>query len=181
MTLTPQMDTPGGTSSAGSTCTFTLSNASAFFVYGAMAQNARDDRFSVSVRPAAGSVNNGGGGGNAGRLLGFDSSWEDANEVLYWQSGLDRDATYEVVIKSEVAGKDSFFGFRSIDVWDAGTCVSPLTPFFVFVWFSDDLFPFSITPAKAALQPSASADSFNASPFAILFALFICIFSRFLR
>jgi len=107
------MTTAGGEPSQGSSASFTLTQASAFFVRGSMLQNATVDIFSVTVTPPK---------GQPPRTQKFspNSSFQDPNEILYWETDLNRDLSYGVEIKSEVSGKDSFFGFRSVEIWDAG-------------------------------------------------------------
>jgi len=146
MLLTGAMTTAGGKSSQGSTASFTLNETSAFFIRGGMLANASEDRFSVTITPPS-KV-----GRPQSRTFMLNSSWGDPNEILFFESGLNRDLSYGVQIKSEVAGKDTFFGFRTVETLDAGS--------------------FSANAASHALSSNA---------FAGLAILFVCMFRKLLR
>jgi hypothetical protein len=117
MVIPAGMTTAGGQASQGSIASFVLNQTSAFFIRGCMLPNASDDLFSVTVSPPPSL------GPPKEHLLSPNSSWEDPNEVLFWTSGMNSDWTYLVEFKSEVAGKDSFLGFRSVETLDAGRYV----------------------------------------------------------
>jgi len=112
-----------------------------------MVANATDDLFSVTITPPA----------NVAlpytQTFSPNSSWEDPNEVLFWESGLDRDIEYGVTITSEVAGADTYFGFRSLEILDGGS-----------------------VPTKANLDNSAT--SLSTSAFAGLAVLGVCALRR---
>lgn len=84
------------TTGAGSKILFSFSSASAVFVYGST--NYDHDAFSVTLSPAAGVS-------TSTRTLNSTSKWFAYDSLTYWETGLDRDKTYQVTFENLVDGK----------------------------------------------------------------------------
>ena len=98
------------TAVAGEAVTFTLSQTTAFFLRGAL--NNDHGPKSVKFAPVENS-------GQATTTTFLDySTTLDFNQILYWQSGLDRDQSYTVQITQLADGGATSFSFSSLDIID---------------------------------------------------------------
>ncbi|TCD60920.1 hypothetical protein EIP91_009293 [Steccherinum ochraceum] len=99
------------TADPGDSVSFTLSNTSAFFLYGAV--NSDHHPKTVSIVPAS----------NANlirrTMINDYSSALDFKQILYWESGLDRDETYTVRI-AQIGPGETSLSFSSLDIIDGG-------------------------------------------------------------
>lgn len=95
------------TNTAGESVSFTLQNATAFFLYGA--DNLDHGSKTVSVTPSSNPSE------ARTALINDQSSALDFRQILYWESGLNRDDTYTIEI-TEVGG--TAFSFSSLDILD---------------------------------------------------------------
>ncbi|KAK0461922.1 uncharacterized protein EV420DRAFT_1640223 [Desarmillaria tabescens] len=84
------------TTGAGSKISFSFSSASAVFVYGST--NYDHDAYSVTLSPAAGVS-------TSTRTFNSTSKWFAYNTSTYWETGLDRDKTYQVTFENLAEGK----------------------------------------------------------------------------
>ncbi|TCD60917.1 hypothetical protein EIP91_009290 [Steccherinum ochraceum] len=102
------------TNTAGESVSFTLQNATAFFLYGA--DNLDHGSKTVSVTPSSNPSE------ARTALINDQSSALDFRQILYWESGLNRDDTYTIEI-TEVGG--TAFSFSSLDILDGGPVPPP--------------------------------------------------------
>ncbi|TCD68536.1 hypothetical protein EIP91_010461 [Steccherinum ochraceum] len=95
---------------------FTLSNTTAFFLYGAV--NSDHHPKSVSIVPASNL--------NLIRraIINDTSSALDFKQILYWESGLDRDEAYTVQI-AQIGPEETSMSFSSLDIIDGGSGPMP--------------------------------------------------------
>ncbi|KAK0206760.1 hypothetical protein DFS33DRAFT_1381855 [Desarmillaria ectypa] len=84
------------TTGEGSKILFSFSSASAVFVYGST--NYDHDAYSVTLSPAAGVS-------TSTRIFNSTSKWFAYDSLTYWETGLDRDKTYQVTFENLAEGK----------------------------------------------------------------------------
>ncbi|PPR00557.1 hypothetical protein CVT26_009889 [Gymnopilus dilepis] len=100
------------TSQQGATVTFTLNETSAFFVYGLV--NLDLGPFTVGIQPPPAQP----AGAPVTTTFNSSSRWISLDQVMYWQSGLDRSKQYTVTITNQGTGDAPWFDFSHIDVID---------------------------------------------------------------
>ncbi|TCD60918.1 hypothetical protein EIP91_009291 [Steccherinum ochraceum] len=99
------------TASPGDSVSFTVTQTTAFFLYGAV--NADHLPKTVSITPSS----------NPSQIrrtiINDFSSALDFKQILYWESGLDRDETYTVQI-AQIGPGETSLSFSSLDLLDGG-------------------------------------------------------------
>ena len=98
------------TATAGESVTFTFNQTTAFFLRGTL--NYDHGHKSVTFTPHS----------NAGQattttILDYSTTL-DFDQILYWQSGLDRDQSYTVQITQLADGNSTNFSFSGLDIID---------------------------------------------------------------
>jgi len=97
------------TDTEGESMTFTISKASAIFVYGSV--SASDGQFSVTFTPPPEL------GLPVTTVYDAFAHWASLDRVLFWAAGMDRDRDYTVKITHMVG--TSWFSFSHVDILDA--------------------------------------------------------------
>ena len=151
------------TSTAGESVTFTLNQTTAFFLRGTL--NYDHGHKSVTFTPHS----------NAGQattttILDYSTTL-DFEQILYWQSGLDRDQSYTVQITQLADGTETSFSFSSLDIIDGCvySCAKYLLSFSLtcsptlLVAFSGSP-PSSPSPNSPPPAPGSPSPSSNSSP-----------------
>ncbi|THH32963.1 hypothetical protein EUX98_g1184 [Antrodiella citrinella] len=104
------------TNTAGESVSFTLSNTTAFFLRGAL--NNDHGPKTVTITP------------NSNPAQARNASFNDAssvlefNQIVYWESGLDRDENYTVLVTDAGITGSTSFSISSLDIIDGGSAPS---------------------------------------------------------
>ncbi|KAF8890553.1 hypothetical protein CPB84DRAFT_1398182 [Gymnopilus junonius] len=98
------------TDQAGASVSFTLNETSAFFIYCLV--NVDLGPFTVTVQPPSDL------GPAVTTTFNSSSRWISLDQVMFWQSGLDRNRQYSVTITNEGQGDAPWWDFSHIDVID---------------------------------------------------------------
>ncbi|KAK7471914.1 hypothetical protein VKT23_000016 [Stygiomarasmius scandens] len=106
---TRALDQQMRTNAGGATVSFTLTNTSAFFLWGAV-NNDHTPKIATLSSQKDGQLKN--------VSIDDSSSIFDFTQVLYWESDLDRNETYTVQITN--VDNSKYFSFSSLDIIDGG-------------------------------------------------------------
>jgi len=104
---TRALDQQMRTNAGGATVSFTLTNTSAFFLWGAV-NNDHTPKIATLSSQKDGQLKN--------VSIDDSSSSFDFTQILYWESDLDRNETYTVQVTN--VDNSKYFSFSSLDIID---------------------------------------------------------------